>query len=140
MKTRNLFRALRSINRSINVSRVGFCPPVCSRSVMVLGVTMRTRFAPQPADAFFDDDGKHAKGSDRIGPPPPKQRVQNESREQDDGKIRTDIALMGVRVQCVALEFRSDASLCPCEQWHDDNTCYRVTDTEISRAWWQPPK
>ena len=84
-----------------NQDRVGCRLNECSLSfwtAIIAGLSLHSFYS------FFRDDGKHNQRCDRIGPPQPEYRVQDESDKENRGKICAELRLLRVRVHRGAIE------------------------------------
>src|SRR5438128_1510653 len=95
---------------------------------------MSAWLAAQATARFAQDDRHHAKRCHRISPPPSEKCVETQSAYQDHREIGTNIALVRIGVQCVALKICGRATFGSGEQWHDDNAGGGVNDSKISHT------
>ncbi len=83
---------------------------VCERkSVAVIAAGL----AAQSIEAFLSDNRNHSQRGNGVGPPLPKDRVQEKSPEQNGGQVSADVGLAGVRVERAAADIGRHPALRP---------------------------
>ena len=76
-----------------------FGPHISSR--LAAGIIADASF--DTVEAFFGNDGNHDQASSGVRPPPPKNRIQKKSAQQNSSQIRTKISLFRIGVHgCAA--------------------------------------